>query len=304
MESRDQIAAHLCTIRDFIRWGMTQFQRADLHYGHGTDNPFDEAVALILHCLYLPYDRLDAVIDSRLTPEERQLVLDALETRYRERVPVPYITGEAWFAGYPFTVDDRVLIPRSPVAELIEQGFEPWLGGRPAERILDLCTGSGCIGIACALYLPDADVVLADISVEAIAVAEVNIARHAVQERVEVVQSDLFSELQQELFDVIISNPPYVDALDMSMLPAEFRHEPELALTAGDDGLELVRRILREAADHLSEEGLLIVEVGNSWEALEEAFPQVAFTWLEFERGGHGVFLLTREQLDAHASDF
>ncbi|MDX9873638.1 MAG: 50S ribosomal protein L3 N(5)-glutamine methyltransferase [Spongiibacteraceae bacterium] len=304
MEARDQIAAHLSTIRDFIRWGMTQFQRAGLYYGHGTDNPLDEAVALVLHCLYLPYDQLDAVIDARLTPEERHLVLDALETRFVERVPVPYITGEAWFAGYPFTVDDRVLIPRSPLAELIEQGFEPWVGEQPVERVLDLCTGSGCIGIACALYLPEAEVVLADISQDALDVAEANIVRHGVQDRVEAVQSDLFSELQHEVFDIIVSNPPYVDALDMASLPPEYRHEPELALAAGDDGLDLVRTILREAADHLSEHGLLIVEVGNSWEALEEAYPLVPFTWIEFERGGHGVFLLTREQLDACADHF
>lgn len=304
VETHEQISHHLTTIRDYIRWGMTQFERVEVHYGHGTDNPFDEAVALVLHCLYIPYDRLQAVLDSHLTTAERLLVLTALETRFRERLPVPYITGEAWFAGMPFTVDDRVLIPRSPIAELIESGFEPWLAERPVERILDLCSGSGCIGIACAAYLPDAEVVLAELSSEAAEVAEQNVVRHRLADRVTLIQSDLFSELGGEVFDIIVSNPPYVDAIDMATLPAEFRHEPRLALEAGDDGLDLVRRILREAAEHLSEGGLLIVEVGNSWEALEEAYPRVPFTWLEFERGGDGVFLLTRDQLEECAAEF
>jgi ribosomal protein L3 glutamine methyltransferase len=304
VETHEQISAQLVTIRDYIRWGMTQFERTGVHYGHGTDNPFDEAVALVLHCLYIPYDRLTEVIDSRLTQAERLLVLTALETRFKEFVPVPYITGEAWFAGLPFTVDDRVLIPRSPIAELIEDGFEPWVAGSSPERILDLCAGSGCIGIACAMHLPDTEVTLVELSADALAVAEANIERHRLAGRVEAVQSDLFSELEGERFDIIVSNPPYVDAQDMASLPAEFRHEPQLALEAGDDGLDLVRRILREAADQLNPGGLLICEVGNSWEALEETYPQVPFTWLEFERGGHGVFLLTREQLEEFAREF
>jgi ribosomal protein L3 glutamine methyltransferase len=304
VEARDQIASELHTLRDYLRWGITQFQRAHLHYGHGTDNAADEALALILQTLHLPFDRAGEFLDARLTPAERQQLLSALEARYRERLPAPYIVGEAWFAGLPFCVDRSVLIPRSPIAELIEAGFEPWLGGRHPARILDLCTGSGCIGIACALYLEQSEVTLSDISAEALDVAARNIERHGVGDRVHTLRSDLFGALDGERFDLIVSNPPYVDARDMAALPVEFRHEPRLALAAGDDGLDLVRRILREAADHLTEQGLLIVEVGNSWEALERTYPEVPFTWLEFERGGHGVFLLDRAQLVESANRF
>lgn len=305
METREQILQQLHTLRDYVRWGMSQFERTGVHYGHGTDNAYDEALVLILHTLHLPHDCVPHVLDARLTQAEREQVLGVLEARFQKRLPAPYITGEAWFAGIPFHVDKRVLIPRSPIAELIEAGFEPWLGGHYPARILDLCAGGGCIGIACALYFSDADVVLGDISSDALVVAELNIERHGLEDRVQAVQSDLFAALGDEgPYDLIVSNPPYVDALDIAALPAEFRHEPMLALAAGDDGLDLARRILREAAQHLTPEGILIVEVGNSWEALEEAYPQVPFTWLEFERGGHGVFLLTRAQLEEHAADF
>jgi ribosomal protein L3 glutamine methyltransferase len=304
VETRDQIIQQLHTVRDFVRWGMTQFQRTGVYYGHGTDNPYDEALVLILHTLHLPHDCVPHTLDARLTLAEREQVLGVLETRYQKRMPAPYITGEAWFAGFPFHVDKRVLIPRSPLAESIEAGFDPWLGDNYPNRILDLCTGGGCIGIASALYLADAEVVLADISSDALVVAELNIERHAVADRVRTVQSDLFDGLAGKTFDLIVSNPPYVDAQDIADLPAEFRHEPMLALAAGDDGLDLARRILREAANYLTEHGVLIVEVGNSWVALEEAYPRVPFTWLEFERGGHGVFLLTRDQLLEHAADF
>lgn len=300
----DEIIEGLQTIRDYLRWGMTQFERAGCHYGHGTDNPYDEALGLILHTLTLPLDAPLPVLDARLTRSERADVLRVLRTRFEQRLPAPYITGEAWFAGFPFTVDERVLIPRSPVAELIEARFEPWLDEREEPRILDLCTGSGCIGIASALYLPEADVVISDISDDALDVAAVNVQRHDVHDRVQVVQSDLFAALENERFDIIISNPPYVDANDMAALPAEFDHEPRMALEAGDDGLDLVCIMLREAAAHLNEGGLLIVEVGNSWVALEETYPNVPFTWLEFARGGDGVFLLTREQLLEHANEF
>jgi ribosomal protein L3 glutamine methyltransferase len=304
VETREQIMQQLFTVRDYVRWAMTQFQRTGIYFGHGTDNAYDEALVLILHALHLPHDCVAQMLDARLTVAEREQVLIALETRYQKRLPAPYITGEAWFAGIPFHVDKRVLIPRSPLAELIEADFEPWLGGRYPERILDLCSGGGCIGIACALAFDDSEVVLADISSDALVVAERNIERHRLEERVRALESDLFANLEGEIFDLIVSNPPYVDARDIAELPAEFRHEPLLALASGDDGLDLTRRILREAADHLSEDGLLIVEVGNSWVALEEAYPQVPFTWLDFERGGHGVFLLDREQLLEHAATF
>jgi len=304
METREQIAAQLQTVRDYLRWGMSQLQRAGVCFGHGTDNAFDEVLALLLHQLQLPHEQWRELLDARLTTAERLGVLQALEARYRSRVPLPYITGETWFAGLPFQVDERVLIPRSPIAELIEACFEPWLGGRYPQRVLDLCTGGGCIGIACAVYLEEAEVVLSDISADALAVAQDNIRRHALEERVRAVRSDLFAGLAGETFDLIVSNPPYVDARDMAELPAEYRHEPELALAAGADGLDIARRILREAAAHLSDDGVLIVEVGNSWVALEEAYPSVPFLWLEFERGGHGVFLLTRKQLQDHAAAF
>lgn len=308
METREQILQQLHTLRDYVRWGMTQFERTGVHYGHGTDNAYDEALVLVLHTLHLPHDCVPHVLDARLTPAEREQVLGVLETRFQKRMPAPYITGEAWFAGIPFHVDKRVLIPRSPIAELIEAGFEPWLGGRYPSHVLDLCTGGGCIGIACALFFTDAEVVLGDISSDALVVAELNIERHGVEQRVRAVRSDLFADIGEAgcdgRFDLIVSNPPYVDARDIAELPAEFRHEPMLALAAGDDGLDLARSILRDAARHLTRDGILIVEVGNSWEALEEAYPHVPFTWLEFERGGHGVFLLTRAQLEEHAADF
>ncbi|HET8711804.1 MAG TPA: 50S ribosomal protein L3 N(5)-glutamine methyltransferase [Spongiibacteraceae bacterium] len=301
----DEIIEELHTIRDYVRWGMTQFQRAGCYYGHGTDNAYDEALGLVLHTLALPIDIPLPILDARLIYAERDEVLRVLRARFEDRLPAPYITGEAWFAGYPFTVDERVLIPRSPLAELIEQRFAPWLSeARDSYRILDLCTGSGCIGIACALYLPEAEVVISDISDDALDVAAMNVQRHDAHDRVQVVQSDLFAALEGERFDVIVSNPPYVDAQDMAALPPEYEHEPRLALEAGDDGLDLVCVMLSEAAEHLNEGGLLIVEVGNSWVALEEAFPNVPFTWLEFERGGEGVFLLTREQLLEHADEF
>jgi len=300
-----ELIEDLQTIRDYLRWGMTQFQRAGCFYGHGTDNAYDEALGLLLYTLTLPIDTPLPVLDAKLTRDERVEVLRILRLRFEQRMPAPYITGESWFTGYPFTVDERVLIPRSPIAELIEQRFAPWLTeGLESYRILDLCTGSGCIGIASALYLPEAEVVISDISDDALDVASTNVQRHDVHDRVQIVQSDLFAALEGESFDVIVSNPPYVDAHDMSTLPAEFEHEPRLALEAGDDGLDLVCIMLREAASHLNEGGLLIVEVGNSWVALEETYPNVPFTWLEFERGGDGVFLLTREQLIEHANEF
>lgn len=306
MEAREQIIEQLHTIRDYMRWGMTQFQAANVYYGHGTDNAYDEALGLIFHTLALPFDAVQPVLDARLTLAERARLLDVLEMRFQQRLPAPYITGEAWFAGYPFYVDRNVLIPRSPLAEMIETRFAPWLdeANAGAYRILDLCTGSGCIGIACALHFDVEEVVLSDISAGALTIAERNIVRHDAGHCVRAVQSDLFAALPGEQFDLIVSNPPYVDARDMDELPLEFRHEPRLALAAGDDGLDLVRIILREAAAHLNDNGVLIVEVGNSWPALEEAYPRVPFTWLEFERGGHGVFLLTREQLSEHAAEF
>lgn len=296
IERRESLFNELLTVRDYIRWGASRFNEANLYFGHGTDNAWDEASQLVLHAIHLPYDSHPEILNSRLCLEERKKILGLIERRVNERVPLPYLTGEAWFLGLPFNVDERVLIPRSPIGELIENGFQPWLSYEP-RRILDLCTGSGCIGIATALSFPYAQVDISDISPDALAVAQTNIEKHQVSDHVRAVESDLFSGLKGEVYDLIVTNPPYVDQQDMGSLPEEYHREPELALASGFDGLDFTRRLLSEAKNHLSENGVLICEVGNSWPALEEAFPQVEFTWLEFERGGHGVFVLTRQQL-------
>lgn len=297
LEANAQISTDLHTIRDYLRWALSQFQRAGLVYGHGTDNAYDDALQLILHVLHLPYDIEPAMLDCRLTRREREMLVVNLSTRIEQRIPVPYLTGEAWFAGLRFKVDERVLIPRSPIAELIEQGFQPWLGEHEPERILDLCTGSGCIGIACALAFDDAQVDCTDLSADALAVAKDNVARYGLEERVALIRSDLFAALNGRTYDLIVSNPPYVDREDMDALAEEFRHEPALALASGDDGLDAARDILTQAARYLTPGGLLVLEVGNSWPALEAAFPDLPFTWLEFERGGHGVLAIHREDL-------
>ncbi len=293
--------APLTTIRDFIRWGASRFSAAGLYFGHGTDNAWDESVQLVLHTLHLSVqDSRPEWLDARLTLSEQQAVARLFDRRIRERVPAAYLTGEAWFAGLKFHVDSRVLVPRSPIAELIEAGFEPWLEREP-ERILDLCTGSGCIGIACAYAFEQAQVDLSDISPEALAVARENIALHQLDDRVAAVESDLFSGLAGREYDLIVSNPPYVDARDLAAMPAEYHAEPALGLASGDDGLDFTRRLLAQAAEHLSEDGLLVVEVGNSQQALEQAFPSLPMVWVEFERGGHGVFVLPASALRAYS---
>ncbi len=282
----------LRTLRDFIRFGASQFRAAGLSFGHGTDNAFDEAAWLVLHALHLPLDLPESWWSSNLSEAERTRVIAVLRTRIETRKPAAYLTGEAWFAGLPFFVDEHVLVPRSPLAELIAVGFEPWIEAESVERVLDLCTGGGCVGIATALALPQAQVDLSDVSEPALAVAARNIERHDVGDRVQLRHSDVFDALgPEDRYDLIVSNPPYVDARDMAELPQEYRHEPELGLAAGEDGLDIVRRILADARRHLTEDGALIVEVGNSQPAVEEAFPDLPLIWLEFESGGHGVFL-------------
>lgn len=301
-DNASAVLEDLHTVRDWIRWGATEFVKAELFFGHGTDNPWDEAAQLVLWVIATPWEKLEHIVDARLTRMERQAVLEAFTKRREQRIPAPYITGIAYFAGMAFEVNEDTLIPRSPIAELIAQGFAPWLSKEP-ESILDLCTGSGCIGLACAAAFPDARVDLSDISVAALAVADRNIVRHGLEQQVRSVQSDLFINLPDR-YSLIVSNPPYVDEIDMANLPREFRVEPVLALASGVDGLDFTRRLLAEAADHLEDEGLLVVEVGNSFIALENAFPSVPFAWLEFEQGGGGVFALTKEQLEAHHEDF
>lgn len=298
------LAEGLVSLRDCLRWATSEFNAHRLHFGHGTASAWDEAVALVLGALHLPWDVDPAVLDARLLPIERRRVVSLVRQRIEQRTPLPYLLGEAFFAGYPFEVDERVLIPRSPIAELVEDAFAAWFPQWSPTRVLDLCAGSGCIGIATALYLPTAEVDLVDISPEALAVAKANIVHHDVGKRVRAVTSDLFAGVAGQRYDIIVSNPPYVDARNLAGMPAEFGHEPSLALAAGDDGLDIVRRMLREAREHLTDDGVLIVEVGNSARHLDAAFPEVPFLWLEFERGGEGVFALTAAELDQYAASF
>jgi ribosomal protein L3 glutamine methyltransferase len=291
-------APNPATTEQLIRFAAEAFQDAGLWFGHGTDNAIDEAAELVFFAAGFRHEQADEVYGQRLTDQQRKAALDLIGRRIAERIPAAYLTHRMWFAGHEFYVDERVLVPRSPIAELIEAGFEPWIDSQTIRRVLDIGTGSGCIAIAAALALPDAKVDAADISPDALAVTEINIERHNVRDRVRAVRSDVFSALANEQYDVIVSNPPYVGAEEMAGLPDEYRREPELGLHGGDDGLDIVHRIIDQAARHLRPRGILIVEVGNSEDALVAARPELPFTWLEFERGGGGVFVLTREQLE------
>ncbi|MEL0658369.1 50S ribosomal protein L3 N(5)-glutamine methyltransferase [Psychromonas arctica] len=293
----DEAIDELVTIQDVVRWAVTEFNRAGLFFGHGTDNAWDEAVQLILPSLNLELQSNIMILQSRLTKRERQMLVELVVIRIEQRIPVPYLTNSAWFAGLEFYVDERTLVPRSPIAELIEAKFEPWVK-TPPKRILDLCTGSGCIAIACAYAFPDAEVDAVDLSEDALEVADINIQNHGVSQQVFPIQSDLFSGIENEKYDLIVSNPPYVDAEDMANLPDEYKHEPELGLACGNDGLDLVREMLRQASSMLNDEGVLFVEVGNSQVHLQAAYPEIPFQWIEFSIGGHGVFVLTKAQLD------
>lgn len=297
------IVKELHTLRDMLRWGLSQFNASDIFYGHGTDNAWDEALQLVLYATNLSPDANPTVLDARLLKRERESIVSLVEKRISKRLPAPYLTHEAWFAGLPFYVDERVVIPRSPIAELIEKGFEPWLQNLQP-RILDLCTGSGCIATACAVLLPEAQIDALDISKSALKVARINVDRHQTADRVRLIPSDLFNGLSGQIYDLIVSNPPYVGAQEYAELPREYHHEPRIGLQSEEEGLEIIIRILREAGKHLSPDGILIVEVGNSQPALVERYPYVPFTWLEFERGGDGVFLLTAEQLEKYKEVF
>lgn len=272
---------------------------AGIFFGHGTDNAYDEAAELVFFAAGLHHEQAAECYEHELQPAQAILARELAERRIDTRLPAAYLTHRMWFAGHEFYVDERVLVPRSPIAELIHQQFEPWMNARNVKCILDIGTGSGCIAIACALAFPDAMVDAADVSQDALAVTAINIERYQLQSRVQAVQSDVFSALTGRRYDLIVSNPPYVSHAEMAELPEEYRHEPELGLRAGNDGLDIVRRILSQAETHLAPHGVLVVEVGDSEHALSGAFPTVPFTWLEFEHGGGGVFVLTAGQLHA-----
>lgn len=296
----DFYSEKLVSISDWIRFAYSQFRAAEVFCGHGYGDQWDESVGLVLQSLSLPWDFDQSLWSSRLTDSEAKLIAQRIERRVVDRVPLAYLTGEAWFCELPFKVDERVLVPRSPIAELIQSGFEPWLAQEP-QRVLDLCTGSGCIGIACAYEFLDANVVLSDVSEDAIAVAEQNVTRHDLNDRVQIVRSDVFSEMDDAehlKFDLIVSNPPYVDAEDIASMPQEYHAEPALGLGSGDDGLDITRQILKNAARFLNPGGLLVIEVGNSWVALEQAYADFPFTWVDFERGGHGVCVISYDELN------
>ena len=294
----EEVETSLLTLRDFLRYAVSRFNGAELTYGHGCTNAFDEAAYLLLSALHLPHDKLDPFLDAKLLAQERNLILNLIERRVSERIPVAYLTHEAWLGDFSFYVDERVIIPRSFIAELILEQLYPWV--EEPESIasaLDLCTGSGCLAILMAHAFPEATIDAADISGDALAVAQRNVASYRLEDRINLVRSDLFGSLSGKSFDLIISNPPYVNAASMAGLPTEYLHEPDIALASGDDGLDAARTIILKSASRLAPDGLLLVEIGHNREALEAAFPDIEFTWLDTQGGSGHVFLLKREQL-------
>ena len=290
----------LLTVRDHLRYAVSRFTAAGLFFGHGSDNAWDESVYLTLHTLSLPLDRLEPFLDARLLPHEKEALLEIFRRRCEERLPAAYLTNEAWLGEHRFYVDDRVIVPRSFIAELLQEQLTPWVEDPWAiESALDLCTGSGCLAILTALAFPEAQVDAVDLSKDAISVAERNIADYHLTERVHPIQSDAFSQLTGKRYDLIISNPPYVDAESVATLPPEYLHEPEMALGSGEDGLDFTHIILREAKKHLTPNGLLIVEIGHNREVLEAAYPTLPFTWLDTTAGDEYVFLLNAADLPA-----
>lgn len=291
------------TIKDFIRWGTSEMERKQLFFGHGFTSAMDEAVYCCLFTLKLPLDWPQSYFDTGLTEHERKAIYDLIRLRVRSRLPLAYLTNEAWFCGLSFYVDERVLIPRSPFAELIQNQFEPWVDPESINSILDLCTGSGCIAIACQYAFPEAEVVASDISKDALEVAKKNLDNHQLSDDLKLIESDGFNDIPKQAFDLIVSNPPYVDAKDLASMPEEYNQEPELGLASGDSGLDITLRILRDAPNYLSEQGVLMVEVGNSALALSQFLPNVAFSWVEFEKGGDGVFYISANDLKMAQSD-
>lgn len=308
MESNLEILAQeaieeLKTVHDFLRWGVSRFNASDIYYGHGTDNPWDECLSLVSFALNMPPQLNAEILASNLTLSERGSIVDLICQRISTKKPAAYLTNIAYFVDLPFYVNESVLVPRSPIGELIRNQFDGLINHEP-QRIMDLCTGSACIAIACAYAFPEAQVDALDISPEALSIADENIHRLDVADRVVPIMSDVFSGVSGQQYDLIVSNPPYVDAEDIDDMPEEFHHEPEIGLASGNDGLDITRTILAQAAEYLTDDGVLIVEVGNSMIHLQAEFPQVAFNWIEFEHGGLGVFSLTKAQLVEHNSLF
>lgn len=293
-----EASASLKTVRDCLRFAVSRFNEAKLFFGHGSENAYDEAAYLILHTLHLPLDRLEPFLDGRLTQSELYDVLDIVERRSEQRIPAAYLTNQAWLGDFSFYVDERVLVPRSFIAELLREQLAPWISD--AERVhnvLDMCTGSGCLAILAAHAFPQAHVDAADISVDALDVAQYNVTDYGLEDRITLVESDLFDELKDRKYDLIISNPPYVDAISVAALPQEYKYEPQLALGSGNDGLNATRAILKHAAEHLTTNGILVVEIGHNRDALEAAFPDLPFTWLDVSAGDEYVFMLHRNDL-------
>jgi ribosomal protein L3 glutamine methyltransferase len=287
----------LSTVGEALQYCCDALQNSDVYFGHGTDNPWDESVQLVLSLSGLPLSSGDEVLSRTLSEKVLSQISAILNTRLSERTPMPYLLGKAQFAGLEFYCDARAIVPRSPIAELVLNGFQPWYTGPEPQTLLDLCCGGGCIGLSAAHYFPNLVVDLLDVDISALALARENAVLLDVSDRVNILDSDLFSGLSNQGYDIILSNPPYVNASDLSAMPAEYHHEPELALGSGADGLLLTRKILASAAQYLNDEGLLVVEVGNSWVELEELYPLVPFTWIEFEHGGHGVLAITAKEL-------
>lgn len=294
----DEAKTQLHTVRDLLRFAVSRFNEAQLAFGHGSAGAYDEAAYLILHTLHLPLDTLEPFLDARLTQSELNAVLEILARRVSERIPAAYLTHEAWLGEFRFYVDERVIVPRSHIAELLQDQLAPWISDPGAvSSALDLCTGSGCLAILLASAFSNAIVDAADISKAALEVARGNVADYRLEHRINLMQSDMFGELTERRYDLVVSNPPYVNAETMRALPQEYRHEPRCALAGGADGLDAVRVILREAADHLTGSGLLVVEIGHNREVLERAYPRLEFTWLNTDAGDEYVFLLRQEQL-------
>jgi ribosomal protein L3 glutamine methyltransferase len=288
----------LITVRDWLRFAVSRFNEAQLFFGHGSDNAFDEAAYLILHTLHLPLDRLEPFLDASLTHGESEQVQAVIERRVRDRVPAAYLTHEAWLGEHRFYVDERVIVPRSFIAELLREQLAPWVGNADdVTSVLDLCTGSGCLAILAALAFPNSAVDAVDLSKDALDVAARNVADYGLQDRIELIESDLFAALQGRRYDLILSNPPYVDAVSVATLPPEYLAEPSLALGSGDDGLDATRQILAAAKSHLNPGGLLVVEIGHNRDVLEAAYPALPFTWLDTASGDQFVFMLRREDL-------